>query len=572
MHAPEPAAPNSLPDPPGYWYKWVYDLNRYQWMVLLAAALGWLFDTMDQQLFVLARTPAISSLMPELKDNKPLLLWYSNVATAIFLFGWATGGLMFGMFSDRMGRVRTIMITVLLYSFFTGLSALSTGWADFAFYRFLTGVGVGGEFAAGVSLVAEVMPSRARVYALALLQALSAVGNITAAVISLLLPPQAEIGGLWGWRWMFLVGILPSLMVVGLLRRLREPESWYKAKEALARGQYRDEATKQLGDISELYRNDRYRYHTIIGITLATVGVIGLWGVGFWTSELIRNTVLSTYSKPEQDFYASLASIGQNLGGFFGVYSFGIMAGYLGRRSAFAVAFTLGWAAIVMVFGFMTKPEQIFWMIPILGFCTLMTFGGFAVYFPELYPTRLRSTGTGFCYNVARYLAAFAPFVLGGLTAALVSADPERAKQNLADFDLLSSLGSQDQAFRYATLLVALVYAVGLMVLPYAPETKGKPLPEDDEKDEDLTMNLTTPTWVSSRHGELHKGKDDYHWTVHLNGKSLYSVIATPAQGKYSCIVMLNASGKRVDGGKIYLTVEEALVGGLDELRVHLGW
>ncbi len=136
---------------------WWSDLNGYHWFVLAMAALGWLFDTMDQQLFVLVRTPALREL---LGPNANLTL-YGSWATAIFIAGWATGGLIFGLFGDRFGRARTMMLTILVYSVFTGLSALSRQWWDFAVYRFLTGMGVGGEFAAGVSLVAEVMPSRA---------------------------------------------------------------------------------------------------------------------------------------------------------------------------------------------------------------------------------------------------------------------------------------------------------------------------------------------------------------------------------------------------------------------------
>src|SRR3954468_23559367 len=161
------------------WYKL---LNRYHWFVLLVTALGWLFDCLDQQLFNLARVPAMKALL----HSGQSVAEYGGYATAIFLIGWATGGLTFGVLGDRIGRAKTMMLTILIYSLCTGLSALSTGFWDFAFYRFITGFGVGGEFAVGVALIAEVMPSRARPYCLSLLQALSAVGNITAAAIAML--------------------------------------------------------------------------------------------------------------------------------------------------------------------------------------------------------------------------------------------------------------------------------------------------------------------------------------------------------------------------------------------------
>ena len=143
---------------------WYRELNGYHWFVLIVAALGWLFDCLDQQLFILARQPAMQELLPHVSDpalSKAMVNAYSGYATSIFMIGWATGGLLFGVMGDRLGRARTMVITILAYSIFTGLSAMSVGFWDFALYRFLTGLGVGGEFAVGVSLVAEVMPDRA---------------------------------------------------------------------------------------------------------------------------------------------------------------------------------------------------------------------------------------------------------------------------------------------------------------------------------------------------------------------------------------------------------------------------
>src|SRR5262249_46768525 len=173
--------------------------------------LGWLFDSMDQRLFVLARTPALRELLPAASDAE--VADYAGYATAIFILGWATGGLVFGLFGDRRGRARTMMVTILLYSLFTGLSALAVNWWDFALYRFLCGMGIGGEYAAGVALVAEVMPERARPYCLGLLQGLAALGQVAGSAISLAIGPQADIAGVAGWRWLFVVGILPALLV-----------------------------------------------------------------------------------------------------------------------------------------------------------------------------------------------------------------------------------------------------------------------------------------------------------------------------------------------------------------------
>jgi len=162
---------------------WYLLLNRYHWFVLLVAALGWLFDTMDQQLFALAKSPAMRDLLQDPTDENVKIA--GTIATSIFLVGWAFGGLLFGALGDRIGRARVMIWTIVVYSICTGLSALSTSPFDFCVYRFLTGLGVGGEFAVGVSLVAEVMPARARPYALGLLQASSTIGNSMAAIITM---------------------------------------------------------------------------------------------------------------------------------------------------------------------------------------------------------------------------------------------------------------------------------------------------------------------------------------------------------------------------------------------------
>src|SRR5579862_1170773 len=153
----------------GPWYK---ALNGYHWWVLIVASFGWMFDTMNQRIFVLSRGPAMRDLLPAGMSTADIT-WYSGQATAVFMLGWAVGGLFFGIMGDRWGRAKTMMLTILVYSSFTGLSALSQNQWDFMLYRFLTGLGVGGEFAAGVTLVAEVMPERARAHALGALQALS---------------------------------------------------------------------------------------------------------------------------------------------------------------------------------------------------------------------------------------------------------------------------------------------------------------------------------------------------------------------------------------------------------------
>ena len=454
------AAP--LPTDPNAALPWYRGLTKYHWFVLLVCWCGWLFDTMAQQLFTLSRTPAIASLL-ESGASKEIIKYYGGIATMVLILGWATGGIFFGYLGDKWGRAKTLVVSVLFYSFFTAVSSLSVSWIDFTIYRFLTGLGVGGTFAAAVSLVAETLPARSRPYALGFLQSLAACGNVAAAAASLYLKPSAIMMGWDGWRWLFLVGALPAVLVIFVMRRLKEPEAWVKAKEAERRGELK--AGQKLGSMKELFGDPRWRRNVIVGFFLGLAGVVGLWSIGFWLPELVREVVPN---KIEGDWYVSWAMILFNGAAAIGTYIFTLLMARIGRRPSFALIFVVAIASVLCVFGFMTQPNQVWWMAPILGLGTLTIFGGYSIYFPELFPARLRATGVGFCYNTARYLAATFPFVLGYLTT--VYADLK--------FTVLSSLGSVDSPFRYAAFTVAAVFILGLIAIPFGPETKGKPLPE----------------------------------------------------------------------------------------------
>jgi MFS family permease len=363
-----------------------------------------------------------------------------------------------------------MLLTILIYSACTGLSALSVGVRDFAAYRFLTGLGVGGEFAAGVSLVAEVMPDRARPYALGLLQALSAVGNMMAACIGILLALAIRAGYLESsWRVMFLIGTAPALLCIPIFRRLKEPEKWQKAVARTEELAGEPAGGKQLGSVSELFSDPRWRRNAIVGMLLAFSGVVGLWGIGFFSFDLVSSIFRKRYIEQglaprDVEFWVSLwvavTSLLQNFGAFLGVYAFSYVTAHVGRKPAFFVTFLLAMGSTAFTFWFLDDVTDIFWMIPIMGFCQIALFGGYAIYFPELFPTRLRSTGTSFCYNVGRLVAASGPLALGLLTSTI-----------FAGFD-------HPWPFRYAGITMCSVFLIGLAVLPFLPETKDQPLPE----------------------------------------------------------------------------------------------
>ena len=453
----EPSATSS-PFTSGAWYK---ELNRYHWFVLLVASLGWLFDTMDQQLFTLARRPAMLELL-HVKPGDPsaagLIATYAGYSTSIFMIGWATGGVLFGILGDRIGRVKTMMITILSYTLFTGLSVLSRSLLDFNTYRFLCGLGVGGQFGIGVALVAEVVPAKARPYALGLVQAASAIGNMLAAGVGILLGQLEMTGSIAGaWRWEFLAGALPAPLALVVFKKLKEPEQWLKARAE----------KKKLGSYGELLGDPRWRRNSIVGLLLGFAGIVGLWGIGFFSYDLLRPVLRQTFAAQgltgaalngKITTWIGITSLVQNLGSFFGVYAFTYLTNYTGRKKAFAVSFLAAMLMTAYTFWNLRETSQIFWMIPLMGFAQLSVFGGYAIYFAELFPTRLRSTGTSFCYNVGRFAAAAWPFTLGYLTSGVYADKPE--------------------PMRYAGVTVCLVFLIGLAALPFAPETKGKPLPE----------------------------------------------------------------------------------------------
>ncbi|MBB6049890.1 MFS transporter [Armatimonas rosea] len=436
--------------------KWYQGIPKYSWMVLIIAALGWLFDAMDQNLFNMVRAPSVKALLEltglagkELDDAAKLV---GAQLTATFLVGWAFGGFIFGMIGDKLGRTRTMMLTILIYAVFTGLNGLVQNLPQYFICRFITALGVGGEFAAGAALVAEVWPNRSRPMALGTLQALSAIGNMGAAVVNLLAGAD--------WRVVYFVGAAPALMVLWIRSSVKEPEAWHEAKEKAA-------TTGEIGNIASLFSDPTLRKNTIAGTLIALAGVGGLWGVGFFLPDLIR-TVLgpnvaamdAVAGKKQLGQWVSIAFIFQNVGAFLGMFGYAALSERVGRKPALALFLLLAYGSIQLAFWGVRDLNTAYVLSFVLGFCALAPFSAFAVYFPELYPTRLRATGIGFCYNCARLLAAAAPFALGGLAKAFNSpTDPA-------------------YGFRIAAAIVASIYIFGFVGLAFAPETKGKPLPE----------------------------------------------------------------------------------------------
>ncbi len=424
------------------------------------ASLAWLFDCLDQQFFNLSRDGAVDYLL----GDKAQGISYAPYTTSFFLIGWAVGGLIFGSLGDRFGRARMLAVCILVYSLCTGLSALVTTFSEFCACLFLTGLGVGGVFGLSVALVADSVPDHTRAPALGLLQSLSSLGNIIAAMIGIgigLVAIKHPLPfGLQTWQALFLLGAVPAFLCLPIFKRLKEPEKWVLARAAGSK------TGVKFGSYLTLLRHPTWSRHAWLGLALCSAGIIGLWGIGNFHPKIVRSIIeahlAADHLSPEalanqKAYWSALALLLQNIGGFFGMLSLAKFAQMKGRRPAFALGFLMSFLSTQLVFRCLHETSQIYWMIPIMGFGQYSVFGVYAIYLPELFPTSLRSTGTSFCYNFGRFIAASAPFTIGQITR---------------------QLGNNIEGFRTAGMWVSIVLLLGIVVLPYLPETKDRPLPE----------------------------------------------------------------------------------------------
>jgi MFS family permease len=433
---------------------WYRQFSGYHWFVLIVCTGGWMFDCFDQQLFNLARKSAVTALLG-VESGNPAIDRYSGIATSVLMIGWATGGIIFGILGDRIGRAKTMIFTMLFYSIFSGLSGFAPNLWVFLALRFLAGLGVGGQFGVGVTLVSESVPPETRSRALGMLQACSALGNVGAGVAYLtviqFIPPGSA------WRYVFFLTMIPALILVYLtIRYLREPEVWIKS--AAER-----KTSDKKGGMTELLGESRWRYRALVGMFLASAGVLGLWAIGVFSNDLTQTIFRKTLDAYGAMKWGCINLILFNVGAFFGMYAFAKVTHRMNRRPTFLLFFSIALVSTVVYFLFMNDRSQLYWMAPLMGFAQLSVFGGYAIYFPELFPTRMRSTGTSFCYNVARYLGAGGPFVTGLLSGSFYG---ERL-----GFDNIDR-------FRYAGVTMCFCFLIGMVALLFAPETKDKPLPE----------------------------------------------------------------------------------------------
>ncbi len=404
-------------------------------LAFVSAFLGWMFDAMDLSVITLILFPSISELAGT--RNPATVAQIGGFVIAITLAGWGLGGIVFGVVADRIGRARTMIITILIYSLFTGLTGLVTNLWQFALLQALAGVGIGGEWAAGAALIAETWPERSRARALQLNQMAFALGFFVAAAVNYGLGPIS-------WRWVVVAGVAPALLTIFIRRSVPEPARWVaaRARSVALRG-------SGMATFAALFRPPVLRL-TLVGVIISSAFMVGSWG----GSNLVPTWINHSLGPGQARRAVETVSI------FFMLMNVGAVCGYLslvwlyeaiGRRWSY-VFFAAGALAIsLFLFAHERSPGQIEALALVYGYFAIGGFGSFACYLPELFPTAVRASGQGFCWNVSRIITG-----LGTITSGT----------------LVGWFGSVPAA----AFGISFVIVFGLIAIWFGPETRGMPL------------------------------------------------------------------------------------------------
>ena len=420
---------------------WYSDITRYQWLVLAIASAGWVFDVYEGQIFNITRNQMLTEILgSEGGDVKR----YGDMFLGIFLLGGTVGGLAAGSLADRFGRRPIMVVTILMYSVFSGLTYFATDLWHVAVLRFLVAMGVGGEWAVAASLVAEVFPPKARAHASGIFHASSVLGTWMAALAGMAVGAQ--------WRYAYLIGIVPALLVLWVRASVREPEKW-QAKKSQAES---SDDPSQLGSFRDLLLNRAWSGRALLGMGLAAVGLGTFWAVTVAGQDLAREMLAREGVAPSDAAQRAKFAYGivQTAGGGVGLLAFGPLCARFGRRWTFIVMQLLAFVFVPVTCFVPQTYQQLLLILPVFGFLTLGMHAGYAIYFPELFPTHLRATGTSFCFNGGRVLAVPVLFFSGWL----------KAREGMELSVAVSSLG--------------VLFLLGAALMLFLPETKGQELPE----------------------------------------------------------------------------------------------
>ena len=356
----------------------------------VAASFGWMLDSFDVMLYSMVLAALIED--PGLR----LSLTVAGILNSITLVAAAGGGIAFGVVADRLGRKRALMAAVLIYSIFTAACGFAQSVIELAVFRVALGLGMGGEWATGAALVSESFPARHRGKALAFVQSSWAIGYGLAALVNLIVMP------LWGWRGVFFVGVVPALFTFWIARRVEEPEIWHGTSSA------------DRGRIGALFAPHIARITIFITVMNACT-LFGWWGLNSW---------VPAYLQLSPDYHGiGLSSstmswfvIAMQGGMWLGYVSFGFIADAIGRKRTY-VMFVLAASVLLPLYGYLRQPLILLALGPLVAFFGTGYYSGFGAVVAELYPTSVRATAAGVCYNTGRIASAVAPYVVGSLAA-----------------------------------------------------------------------------------------------------------------------------------------------------------
>jgi MFS family permease len=355
----------------------------------VAGGLGWLLDAMDVMLYSLV----LAHLMRDLGMSKPT----AGLLNSLTLVASAVGGALFGLVADRVGRTRALMLSILIYSLASGACGLSTTIVQLAFFRFVLGLGMGGEWTAGAALIAETWPPAHRGKALGLMQSAWAIGEIVAAAVVAVVLPS------FGWRAVFFVGVLPALVVFWIRKGVPESALWLAGRE-----------TRVGVPLRTLWRRD-LRRNGVLATAMNAFSMFGYWGLFTWIPAYLTLPV-SEGGRGLGLMKTTTWLVVMGVGKWLGYVLFGFSADRFGRRRAY-VTYLLVAALLVPLYGLATGPIWLLVLGPLVAFFGTGYFSGFAALASELFPTEVRATAMGLSYNIGRGLSAFAPLAVGALAA-----------------------------------------------------------------------------------------------------------------------------------------------------------
>ena len=435
---------------------WYRSLDRTQWKALVASNLGWTFDGFEVFALILTVGVALRQLLDP--SQYPFIPAYAGAIIAITVFGWGLGGLLGGVLADYLGRKRSMTLTILAYSLLTGLSAFAWDWLSFAVLRFLVGLAIGSEWATGSSIMAELWPAKARGRGGAFLQAGYPIGSILASGIWLAIGSS----GPGAWRYMYLIGVLPALLVFWIRRNIPESPRWEESdRRRRAAYDLRRQGAALEGEnaalvrftLVDMFAEPAVRMRLILTFVMSLSVTIGYWGVSSFVPAYV-GTVAAAQSLPPQ-YYAGLVGLVQNIGALLGFASFGFLADHFGRKPTTMLYYLLCLILTPLVYLGINDIHLLVLAFAVYGFFIQGCFAWTPIWLPELFPTRMRGTAAGFIFNAPRLISAVAPLIAG---------------------TLIVGLGGYNKA----ATIIGLFYILGLFAVPFLPETRGKPLPEGD--------------------------------------------------------------------------------------------